>query len=63
MKNFAKKQFDNEFDFMISGHYHLGELFLINQGKLVVLGDWFYKPSYAIFDGKDLSLVNWNRNG
>ena len=59
LQSFAKKQFENGFDFMISGHYHLGEIYNINQGKLAVLGDWFYRPSYAKFDGKDLSFQLW----
>ena len=61
--NVAKKHFDNDFDYMISGHYHLGEMFTINQGKLAVLGDWFDKPSYAMFDGNDLTLIDWKDNG
>ncbi len=61
LQNFAKKHFDNDFDYMISGHYHLGEMFTINHGKLAVLGDWFDKPSYAVFDGNDLTLLNWEK--
>ena len=62
LKQVAKKHFDNGFDYMISGHYHLGEMFTINQGKLAVLGDWFYRPSYAVFDGNDLKLVLWEND-
>ena len=58
----AKTHFINNLDYMICGHYHLGEIFNINKGKLAVLGDWFHKPSYVIFDGEKLSLVNWNSN-
>ena len=47
---------------MISGHYHLGEMFKVNEGKLVVLGDWFFRPYYAIFDGNDLSLESWEHD-
>ena len=62
LQNFAKKQFDNGFDYMISGHYHLGEIYNLNKGKLAVLGDWFHRPSYAKFDGKDLSLSLWEKD-
>ena len=55
----AKTHFDNNLDYMICGHYHLGEMFKVNKGKLAVLGDWFHKPSYAIFDGKELKLINY----
>ena len=47
---------------MISGHYHLGEIYNLDQGKLAVLGDWFHRPSYAKYDGKDLSLLQWEEN-
>ena len=56
LQKVAKEHFDNGYDFMISGHYHLGEMFLIEKGKLVVLGDWFHRPSYAVFNGEDLQL-------
>jgi len=59
LQKVAKEHFDNGYDFMISGHYHLGEMFLIEKGKLVVLGDWFHRPSYAVFDGEDLELKHW----
>ena len=44
---------------MISGHYHLGEMIQVNQGKLAVLGDWIHNPTYAMFDGNDLSMHSW----
>ena len=59
LQKVAKEHFDNGYDFMISGHYHLGEMFLIEKGKLVVLGDWFHRPSYAVFNGEDLELRHW----
>ena len=59
LQKVAKEHFDNGYDFMISGHYHLGEMFLIEKGKLVVLGDWFHRPSYAVYNGEDLELRHW----
>ena len=59
LKNSAEKHFEEGFDYMITGHYHLGELFKLKKGKLAVLGDWFFRPSYAIFDGEDLQLKDW----
>ena len=47
---------------MISGHYHLGEIYNLDKGKLAVLGDWFHRPSYAKFDGEDLSMNLWKEN-
>ncbi len=62
LKQAARSHFDSGCDFMISGHYHLGEIFTIGRGKLAVLGDWFHKPSYAVFDGNDLELVQWEND-
>ena len=62
LQNIAKTHFDNGFDFMISGHYHLGEMFSLKKGKLAVLGDWFYRPSYVIFDGNDIKLILLEQN-
>ena len=47
---------------MISGHYHLGEMFSLKKGKLAILGDWFYRPSYVIFDGNDIKLILLEQN-
>ena len=62
LQKIAKMHFDNGFDYMISGHYHLGEIFSVNKGKLAVLGDWFHRPSYAVFDGNDLELRLWEND-
>ena len=62
LQNFAENQFRNGFDYMISGHYHLSEIYSLDKGKLAVLGDWFHRPSYAKFDGKDLSLLQWEED-
>ena len=59
LKQAALNQFDKGFDYMISGHYHLGEMIQVKQGKLVVLGDWIHNPTYAVFDGNDLSMHSW----
>ena len=62
IKNVAKDHFKNGFDYMVCGHYHLGEMFSINGGKLAILGDWFIKPIYAVFDGEDLKIHQWDHN-
>lgn len=62
IQKIAKKHFENDFDYMISGHYHLGEMFNVNEGKLAILGDWFFRPSYAVFDGEDLKLELWEQD-
>jgi len=60
--NQASKHFEKGFDYMVCGHYHLNEIINVGKGKLAVLGDWNDKPSYAIFDGKELTLHEWEGN-
>lgn len=59
LQDYAKNHFDNGFDYMVCGHYHLGEMFSVNEGKLAILGDWFHRPSYAVYNGMDLKLHQW----
>jgi UDP-2,3-diacylglucosamine hydrolase len=59
LQDYAKNHFDNGFDYMVCGHYHLGEMFSVNEGKLAILGDWLHRPSYAVYDGMDLKLHQW----
>ena len=59
LKNFAAKHFEKGFDYMVCGHYHLNEIIDVGKGKLAVLGDWQDQPSYAVFDGKGLTLHQW----
>lgn len=56
---FAEKKIQNNVDYVVSGHYHLGEMIQINRGKLAVLGDWFSEPKYAIFDGEHFEMKVW----
>ena len=46
----------SDFDYVICGHYHLGEIINIGNGSLAVMGDWFNKPTYAYFDGNRLTM-------
>ncbi len=60
--NHASSHFKKGFDYMVCGHYHLNEIIDVGKGKLVVLGDWEDQPSYAMFNGKELTLHQWNDN-
>lgn len=62
IKLVAKKHIDSGFDYMICGHYHLGELINLNNGKLAIMGDWFHNPTYAYFDGEELTMYPWGKN-
>lgn len=49
-------------DFIILGHHHvMVEKTIAPHTKLVVLGDWIYNYSYAVFDGKNLYLKQFDR--
>ena len=56
---YAETKSENGFDFILLGHYHLGEMIDLNQGKLALLGDWFKTPRYAVFDGEILKMKTW----
>ena len=62
LKNYASGHFEKGFDYMVCGHYHLNEIIDTGKGKLAVLGDWQDDPSYAVFDGKELSLHQWEHD-
>ena len=40
----------------------LNEIIDVEKGKLAVLGDWQDDPSYAVFDGKELTLHQWEND-
>ncbi len=44
--------------YFIYGHRHLPLTFDENGRRMIILGDWFSLNSYAIYDGRDLALVN-----
>ncbi len=62
LTNFASAHFEKGFDYMVCGHYHLNEIIDVGKGKLAVLGDWQNQPSYAVFDGRELTLHQWENN-
>ena len=62
LTNFASVHFEKGFDYMVCGHYHLNEIIDVGKGKLAVLGDWQAQPSYAVFDGRELTLHQWENN-
>lgn len=43
-------------DYYITGHYHQHTEERIGKGKLIILGEWIMTFSYAVYDGKELSL-------
>lgn len=50
-----------DIDYFIFGHRHiLLDLPVGSKSRLVILGDWISLFSYAVFDGKNLLLTQWN---
>ena len=62
LTKFASGHFEKGFDYMVCGHYHLNEIIDVGKGKLAVLGDWQDQQSYAVFDGRELTLHQWENN-
>ena len=62
LKKYALTHLQKGFDYMVCGHYHLNEIIDVEKGKLAVLGDWQDDPSYAVFDGKELTLHQWEND-
>lgn len=47
-------------DYFIFGHRHLAmDHELLSGGRYINLGEWVHSPHYAIFDGKDVTLLPW----
>jgi len=58
---FSKKYLeqDNTIDYFVFGHRHiLLDLMLTKKNRLLIVGDWIQYFSYAVFDGKDITLTN-----
>ncbi|MDB4347464.1 UDP-2,3-diacylglucosamine diphosphatase [Bacteroidia bacterium] len=53
----------NTADFYLCGHRHLPiEMTLPNGGKYINTGDWFFHYTYALFDGTNLTLREYEEN-
>ena len=50
-----------EADFIIEGHHHIALDRKLSNGhtRLIVLGDWIDKDTYATFDGQNVELRKW----
>jgi UDP-2,3-diacylglucosamine hydrolase len=47
-------------DFFIFGHRHFAiDLKINDKSRYINLGDWIRLNTYAVFDGTDLQLLNW----
>lgn len=49
-------------DFIVLGHHHvMVDKTLCDHTRLVILGDWIYNYSYAVFDGQNFELKHFAR--
>ena len=49
-------------DYIIEGHHHimLDRKLPVSNARLIVLGDWIDKFSYAVFDGNTMELRKYH---
>lgn len=61
---FAQNYLDTEWiDYFIFGHRHqMAEVEVMNNSKMLLLGDWIKSFSYAVFDGDNINLKIFNSN-
>ncbi len=59
MTGHALKKINDGFDYFITGHYHQAKEIPVNDGKLIILGDWLQYFSYGYFDGNTFTLKFW----
>jgi UDP-2,3-diacylglucosamine hydrolase len=53
----------NPFDFFIFGHRHIPwDIKISDNSRVINLGDWIYSFTYAVFDGKNLELRQFEGN-
>ncbi|MDE6368399.1 MAG: UDP-2,3-diacylglucosamine diphosphatase [Muribaculaceae bacterium] len=49
-------------DFIVLGHHHvMVDEEIVKSCRLIILGDWIYNFSYAVFDGQNLCLEQYDR--
>ncbi len=59
MTEFAAEKIREGYDYVIMGHHHQSHVKKLGRGVYINLGDWIRENSYAVFDGKKLTLKKW----
>ena len=59
LKEIAQDHGNNGVDYIIMGHYHQTKQVDLENGSLVILGDWLRFHSFGYFDGNEFSLNYW----
>ncbi len=53
-------KFHPEINFFVFGHRHIElDLMLTRESRVLILGDWITKFTYAVYDGETMSLENY----
>lgn len=61
-KNYLKTQ--PNIDYFIFGHRHIElDLMLAKSCRILILGDWISQFTYAVFDGKNMTMSNYLEGG
>lgn len=59
MTEFAAGKILEGYDYVIMGHHHQSRVKRLGRGVYINLGDWIRENSFAVFDGKKLTLKKW----
>ncbi len=55
---------EKPYSYQIFGHWHSPVIYpLVNDSKLVLLGDWIVNNTYGVWDGEEFSLFRYHENG
>jgi len=56
----ASKKLSEGFDILVCGHYHHIVHESLDNGTVVVLGDWMKYDTYAVLENGEISLKHWH---
>lgn len=58
---FAKEFLQNggKADYFIFGHRHIVADYPIETSRVLIIGDWMWNFTYAVFDGEDVKIEKW----
>ena len=62
MVDFAESKILGGYDVVMMGHNHTSHVQKFGRGLYVNLGDWIEENTYAVFDGKHVTLKKWTKN-
>lgn len=60
LQEYAARKIGEGYDVVIMGHSHVPAIQQLNGGTYVNLGDWMQHDTYAVFDGRSVTLHHWD---